>query len=67
MIAFISWPGEFTKGRDTVRFVLETYDNQGNRVENIVDGATVDDELKGVTYVFLWYDGTDVVGVVEAE
>ena len=67
MVAFISWPGEFTKGRDTVRFVLETYDDQGNRIENNTESGAVEDIDKGVTYLFPWYDGTNVVGLVKTE
>ena len=67
MVAVTSWPGEFTKGRDTVHFVVEMYDNKGNRVKNQTDSATVDDAHKGRSYLFPWYDGTDVVGSIEME
>jgi hypothetical protein len=65
MVALTSWTEEFTKGRDSVRFVIETYDNKGNRVKNKIDTGSVDDSHKGVTYLFPWYDGEDVTGFIK--
>jgi len=65
MVALTSWDKEFTKGRDSVRFVIETYDNKGNRIKNKTDGGSVDDIHKGVTYLFPWYDGESVTGFIK--
>ena len=65
MVALTSWPEEFTKGRDSVNFIIESYDDKGNRIENRVGGAEVEDDHKGVTYQFPWFDGSDVVGSIK--
>jgi len=67
MVALTSWPEEFTKGRDSVNFIIETYDDKGNRIKNKLNGAEVEDNHKGVTYQFPWFDGSNVVGFIETE